>query len=201
QLPRHSPRLAAGKVVVAHLGNGSSMCAMDGCRSVDTTMGFTALDGLPMGTRTGQIDPGVLLYLMEHDGLSVPQVTDLIYKDSGLKGLSGVSSDMRTLMESPEPRAKYAIDVYIHQIAKQTCALAGTLGGLDGMVFTAGIGEHQPAIRAGVLAKLAWLGFSLDAAANAQGGPRLTTADSRAEAFAIATDEERVIAGQTLALL
>jgi len=201
QLPQVSPRLAEGKVVVAHLGNGSSMCAMDGCRSVDTTMGFTALDGLPMGTRTGQIDPGVLLYLMEHDGLGLKQVTDLIYKESGLKGLSGVSSDMRTLVESPEPRAKYAIDVYIHQIAKQTCALAGTLGGLDGMVFTAGIGEHQPLIRAGVLRKLAWLGFDLDDAANTANGPRLTASDSRAEAYAIATDEEYVIAKQTWALV
>ncbi len=201
QLPSIAPRLAKGKVVVAHLGNGSSMCAMDACRSVDTTMGFTALDGLPMGTRTGQIDPGVLLYLMEHDGMTVQQVTDLIYRHSGLKGLSGISSDMRTLVETSELRAKYAIDVFIHQIAKQTAALAGSMGGLDGMVFTAGIGENQPLIRAGVLEKLGWLGFTLDRSANAEGGPLLTAPESRCQAYAIPTDEECIIAQQTLALI
>lgn len=201
QLPKIAPRLANGRTVVAHLGNGSSMCAMHAGRSVDTTMGFTALDGLPMGTRTGQIDPGVLLYLMEHDGLSLQELTDLIYRESGLKGLSGISSDMRTLAESPEPRARYAIDVYVHQIAKQTGGLAASMGGLDGMVFTAGIGEHQPMIRAAVLKKLAWLGFTLDEQANQAGGPLLTTKDSACEAYAIATDEERVIAEQTLGML
>lgn len=201
RLPEISPRLSQGKTVVAHLGNGASLCALDGGRSVDTTMGFTALDGLPMGTRTGQIDPGVLLYLLEHDGLSLPQLTDLLYRESGLKGLSGLSSDMRVLAESIDSKAKFAIDVYVHQIAKQTAALAGSMGGLDGMVFTAGIGEHQPQIRAAVLEKLAWLGFDLDAAANEGGGPLLTTPGSRAEAHAIPTDEEYVIAAQTLALL
>lgn len=201
RLPEISPRLGKGKVVVAHLGNGASLCALDACRSVDTTMGFTALDGLPMGTRTGQIDPGVLLYLMEHDGLSLRQLTDLLYRDSGLKGLSGISSDMRTLVESQEQRAQYAIDVYVHQIAKQTAALAGSMGGLDGVVFTAGIGEHQPAIRAAVLEKLSWLGFSLDATANERGGPLLTLAESQSEAYVIPTDEESVIARQALRFL
>jgi len=200
QLPKVSPRLARGKAIVAHLGNGASLCALDACRSVDTTMGFTALDGLPMGTRTGQIDPGVLLYLLEHDGLTVQQLTDLLYRDSGLKGLSGISNDMRTLEQSSESQAKFAIDVYVHQIAKQTAALAGSMGGLDGMVFTAGIGEHQPAIRAAVLEKLAWLGFVLDPASNERGGPLLTVPGSSAEAYAIPTDEEHVIAEQTFAL-
>ena len=198
QLPVVAPRLAKGKTVVAHLGNGASLCALDGGRSVDTTMGFTALDGLPMGTRTGQIDPGVLLYLMEHEGLSLPELTDLLYRQSGLKGLSGLSSDMRTLIDSQDAQAQSAVAVFVHQIAKQTAALAGTLGGIDGMVFTAGIGEHQPKIRAAVLKKLDWLGFRLDVAANDAGGPMLTTAESSAAAFVIATDEERVIADQTL---
>jgi acetate kinase len=198
RLPDVSPKLAEGKVVVAHLGSGASMCALDQCRSVDTTMGLSALDGLPMGTRTGQIDPGVLLYLMQHEGMNVDQVVNLLYRESGLKGLSGVSNDMRTLQTSGEERAKLAIEVFVHQIAKQTMGLAGSMGGLDGIVFTAGIGEHSPAVRAAVLRKLAWFGFALDDGANEAGGPLITTAESAKAAYVIPTDEELMIARHTV---
>ncbi len=201
RLPAVSPALAEGKVVVAHLGSGASLCALDNCRSVDTTMGLSALDGLPMGTRTGQIDPGVLLYMLQHEGLSVDQLSDLLYRESGLKGLSDVSNDMRVLEASGEDRAKLAIEVFVHQITKQTLALAGTLGGLDGIVFTAGIGEHAPAIRASVLNRLAWFGFELDDAANADDGPLLMTVASAKPAYVIPTNEELMIAQHTLDVL
>ncbi len=201
RLPAVSPALAEGKVVVAHLGSGASLCALDNCRSVDTTMGLSALDGLPMGTRTGQIDPGVLLYMLQHEGLSVDQLSDLLYRESGLKGLSDVSNDMRVLEASGEDRAKLAIEVFVHQITKQTLALAGTLGGLDGIVFTAGIGEHAPAIRASVLNRLAWFGFELDDAANADDGPLLTTVASAKPAYVIPTNEDLMIAQHTLDVL
>ena len=201
RLPEVAPDLAAGKVVVAHLGSGASLCALDRCRSVDTTMGFSALDGLVMGTRTGQIDPGVLLYLMQHEGMSVDQVSGLLYRESGLKGLSGISNDMRALEASGEERAKLAIGVFIHQIAKQTMALAAGMGGLDGLVFTAGIGEHSTAVRAAVLEKLAWFGFALDAAANRAGGPLITTPESAKAAYVIPTDEELMIARHTVAVV
>jgi len=198
RLPDVAPDLARGKVVVAHLGSGASLCALDGCRSVDTTMGFSALDGLVMGTRTGQIDPGVLLYLMQHDGMTVDDVANLLYRESGLKGLSGVSNDMRSLQASGEDRAKLAVEVFVHQIAKQTMGLAGSMGGLDGLVFTAGIGEHSPAVRAAVLRKLAWFGFALDEAANEAGGPLITAAESAKAAYVIPTDEELMIARHTV---
>ena len=201
RLPTIAPALADGKVVVAHLGSGASLCALDACRSVDTTMGLSALDGLPMGTRTGQIDPGVLLYMLQHEGLSVDQLSDLLYRESGLKGLSGVSNDMRALEASGEDRAKLAIEVFVHQIARQTLALAGTLAGLDGIVFTAGIGEHAPAIRAAVLRKLAWFGFDLAEVANDGGGPLLTSTASAKAAYVIPTDEELMIAQHTLDVL
>lgn len=197
-LPELAPDLAKGKVAVAHLGSGASMCALDQCRSVDTTMGLSALDGLPMGTRTGQIDPGVLLYLMQHENMTVDAVANLLYRESGLKGLSGISNDMRALEQSSEERAKLAIDVFVHQIAKQTMGLAGSMGGLDGIVFTAGIGEHSPPVRAAVLEKLEWFGFKLDAAANEAGGPLITTPDSAKAAYVIPTNEELMIARHTV---
>lgn len=198
RLPDVAPDLAKGKVVVAHLGSGASLCALDGCRSADTTMGFSALDGLVMGTRTGQIDPGVLLYLMQHEGLTVDEVANLLYRESGLKGLSGVSNDMRSLQASGEDRAKLAVEVFVHQIAKQAMGLAGSMGGLDGIVFTAGIGEHSPAVRAAVLRKLAWFGFALDETANEADGPLITAAGSAKAAYVIPTDEELMIARHTM---
>ena len=198
RLPDISPTLAEGKVVVAHLGSGASLCALDHRKSVDTTMGLSALDGLVMGTRTGQIDPGVLLYLMQHEGMTVDQISNLLYRESGLKGLSGVSNDMRALEASSEDRAKLAIAVFIHQIAKQTMGLAGSMGGLDGLVFTAGIGEHSPPVRAAVLEKLSWFGFAVDVAANNAGGPLITKAESTKAAYVIPTDEELMIARHTV---
>lgn len=201
RLPEVAPKLAVGKTVVAHLGSGASLCALDSCMSVDTTMGFTALDGLPMGTRTGQIDPGVLLYLLEHEKMTLPELTNLLYRESGLKGLSGISSDMRDLLASPEENAKHAIDVFVHQIAKQTAGLAATMGGLDGMVFTAGIGEHQPAIREAVVKRLDWLGFELDHDANSTGALLITKPESRSAAYVIPTDEERMLGEHTRSVL
>jgi acetate kinase len=193
--------LRAGRVVVAHLGNGASACAMQGGVSVATTMGFTALDGLPMGTRSGAIDPGVVLHLIQARGMSADQVQDLLYKRSGLLGLSGgISSDMRDLLASGDPRAGFAVDFFCLAVARAIASLAVTLGGLDGIVFTAGIGEHAAPVRARVLGHLAWLGVALDAAANDAHGPRITTAESRVVALVLPTDEERMIARHTAAL-
>jgi acetate kinase len=193
--------LREGRVVVAHLGNGASACAMQGGVSVATTMGFTALDGLPMGTRSGAIDPGVVLHLIQARGMSADQVQDLLYKRSGLLGLSGgISSDMRDLLASGEPRAGFAVDFFCLAVARAIASLAVTLGGLDGIVFTAGIGEHAASVRARVLGHLAWLGIALDAAANDALGPRITTAESRVVALVLPTDEERMIARHTAAL-
>ncbi|SFK64384.1 acetate/propionate family kinase [Falsiroseomonas stagni] len=193
--------LRAGRVVVAHLGNGASACAMRAGVSVATTMGFTALDGLPMGTRSGAIDPGVVLHLIQARGMSADQVQDLLYKRSGLLGLSGgISSDMRDLLASGDPRAGFAVDFFCLAVARAIASLAVTLGGLDGIVFTAGIGEHAAPVRARVLGHLAWLGVALDAAANDAHGPRITTAESRVVALVLPTDEERMIARHTAAL-
>jgi acetate kinase len=193
--------LREGRVVVAHLGNGASACAMQGGVSVATTMGFTALDGLPMGTRSGAIDPGVVLHLIQARGMSADQVQDLLYKRSGLLGLSGgISSDMRDLLASGDPRAGFAVDFFCLAVARAIASLAVTLGGLDGIVFTAGIGEHAAPVRARVLGHLAWLGVALDAAANDALGPRITTAESRVVALVLPTDEERMIARHTAAL-
>ena len=169
KLPETAPSLAAGKVVVAHLGNGASLCALAAGRSADTTMGFTALDGLPMGTRCGALDPGVILYLLQAKGMSADAVEHLLYSQSGLLGVSGVSSDMRALIESRDPRAQEAIELFAFRIARETGALASTLGGLDGFVFTAGIGEHVALVRRQVCERLAWLGVALDDAANERG--------------------------------
>jgi acetate kinase len=177
------------------------MCALLGGRSLESTMGFTALDGLPMGTRPGQLDPGVVLHLIEEKAMAPAEVTRLLYNDAGLKGLSGVSNDMRDLLGSPEPGAAFAIDHFVHRTALHAGQLAAALGGLDGFVFTAGIGEHAPAIRSRIAGRLAWLGAALDAAANEAGATRISTADSRVELLVIPTDEELMIARHTLALI
>ncbi|MFY9314836.1 MAG: acetate/propionate family kinase [Burkholderiales bacterium] len=192
---------AAGKVVVFHLGNGSSMCAIAGGRSVASTMGFTAVEGLPMGTRTGSLDPGVLLYLMDQRRMDARALEKLLYKQSGLLGMSGVSSDMRDLLESREPRAKIAVDVYVYRIGRELGSLAAALGGLDAVVFTGGIGENSAAIRERVCRDAGWLGLALDERANAAGGPRISTRGSRVAAWVIPTNEELMIARHTQQLV
>jgi acetate kinase len=200
-LPSIDPTLANGRVVVAHLGNGASMCAMYAGRSMDSTMGFTAVDGLPMGTRTGQLDPGVMLYLMQEKGMGAKQIEELVYKRSGLLGLSGVSNDMRALEASADPRAAEAIDYFIFRIIREVGALAASMGGIDALVFTAGIGEHARSVRERVCQGIAWLGLSFDAEANLRHGPLISTANSRLKAYVIPTDEERMIALHTLTAL
>ncbi len=197
-LPNYLGSAADGRVVVAHLGAGASMCAMRGRRSVATTMGFTALEGLPMGTRTGALDPGVILHLMSERRMSLTAVTELLYKQSGLLGMSGVSSDMRDLLASEEPRSAYAIDVFVYRVARELGSLAAALEGLDALVFTGGIGEHAAPIRARVCRDAEWLGVRLDAAANARGGPRISADGSRASAWMIPTNEELMIARHTV---
>ena len=197
-----SPALSAGRVVVAHLGNGASLCAMQAGRSMETTMGFTALDGLMMATRCGSLDPGALLYLMQSRGMPARDVEDMLYHQSGLLGVSGISSDMRDLAASDDPRARQAVEVFMHRIVQCAGGLVAHLGGLDGVVFTAGIGEHDPALRAAVCAALSWLGLALDDAANAAGGTaRISAAGSKVEAWVIPTDEEAVIARHAVAVL
>jgi acetate kinase len=199
-LPQHDPRAAAGKTVVLHLGNGASMCGLLGGKSVGSTMAFTALDGLPMGTRSGNLDPGVILYLLQELRMDAAAIESLLYKESGLLGVSGVSSDMRELLESTEPRAKLAIDLFVYRIGRELGSLAAALGGLDAIVFTAGIGERAAAIREAVCRQAVWLGVELDPAANAAGGPRISTDSSRVSAWVIPTNEELMIARHTLAL-
>ena len=197
-----SPALAGGRVLVAHLGNGASLCAMQGGRSVETTMGFTALDGLMMATRCGSLDPGAVLYLLQARGLSAQDVEGMLYHESGLLGVSGVSGDMQELAASGDPRARQAIDLFTYGIVRCAGGLVAHMGGLDGIVFTAGIGEHDPALRAAVCSALSWLGLALDEPVNAAGGAgRISTAASRVEAWVIPTDEEAVIARHTQALL
>ncbi len=193
-----APAMAAGRAIVAHLGNGASLCAMRDGRSVDTTMSFTALDGLVMGTRCGSIDPGVLLYLQRQRGMSVREVEDLLYHRSGLLGVSGLSSDMRALLASDDPRAEEAIALFTYRIACEAGALASALGGLDGFVFTAGIGEHAPEVRQRVCEQLEWLGVRLDAEANALGRDRISGSGSQIEVRVIPTDEEAMLARHTL---
>jgi acetate kinase len=191
------PSLAAGKVIVAHLGNGASLCALDAGQSIDTTMGFTALDGLMMGTRCGALDPGVILYLQQQAGLTVEAVQTLLYEQSGLLGVSGVSSDMRALLASAEPAAQCAVDLFTFRIAREAGALMAALGGLDGMVFTAGIGENAPTVRAAVAERLGWSGLVLDPQANATGAGLISPPGSRLKAWVIPTDEEAMIARHT----
>ena len=200
-LPEVDPRAAAGRSIVLHLGNGASMCAIHGGRSVASTMGFTAVDGLPMGTRSGNLDPGVVLYLMDELKMDARAIEKLLYQQSGLLGVSGVSSDMRTLLASAEPRAKFAVELFVYRIGRELGSLAAALGGLDALVFTAGIGEHAAVIRERVCRAATWLGVELDPAANAAGGPRLSMADSRVAAWVIPTNEELMIARHTRRLL
>lgn len=195
-----APEVADKRVVVAHLGNGASLCALVQGRSIDTTMGFTALDGLPMGTRPGALDPGVVLYLIAQKRMDAPAIEQLLYHDCGLKALGG-TSDMRDLLASSAPDARLAVDYFVHRIAQCTAALAATLGGLDGFVFTAGIGENAAPIRAAVGAKLGWLGLSVDAAANSAHRPRISPPGSRVGVYVIPTDEELMIARHTLEVL
>lgn len=196
-LPQHDARAAAGKTVVLHLGNGASMCAIQDGRSVASTMGFTAVDGLPMGTRSGSLDPGVILYLMQELKMDAAAIESLLYRESGLLGVSGISSDMRELLESNEPRAKLAIDLFVYRISRELGSLAAALGGLDAIVFTAGIGERAVAIREAVCRQAEWLGVVLDTAANAAGDPRISAASSRVAVWAIPTNEELMIARHT----
>jgi acetate kinase len=200
-LPGFDAKAAGGRTVVLHLGNGSSMCAIRAGKSVASTMGFTAVEGLPMGTRCGSIDPGVLLYLMDQRGMDARAIEKLIYNQSGLLGVSGISSDMRTLLASEDPRAKLAVDLYLYRIRRELGSLAAALGGLDAVVFTAGIGENAPVIRERVCRDAAWLGLELDAAANGASAPRISAPASRVSAWVIPTNEELMIARHTRTLL
>ncbi len=200
-LPELDARAAVGRTVVAHLGNGASLCAMHEGKSVATTMSFTAIDGLPMGTRCGSLDPGVLLYLMSRHGLDLRALEDLLYHQSGLLGVSGISSDVRTLLASPDARAAEALDLFVYRIGRELGSLAAALGGIDALVFTGGIGENAVPIRARVCRDAAWLGLEFDEGANATGGPRISRPGSRVSAWVLPTNEERMIALHTRRLL
>jgi acetate kinase len=200
-LPQVAPEIATGRVIVAHLGSGASMCALKGGRSIESTMGFTALDGLPMGTRPGQIDPGVVLYLLSEKGMSASNVQNFLYRDCGLKGLSGISNDMRELEASEDPNAKLAVDYFVYRVGLNAGMLAAALQGLDAFVFTAGIGENSVRIRARIADQLGWLGVTLDEAENSRHGRLISRSDSRIPVYVIPTDEELMIAQHTLSLL
>jgi acetate kinase len=200
-LGRIDPDLTRGRVIVAHLGNGASLCAMRNGESQDTTMGFTALDGLVMGTRCGAIDPGVVLHLLSQKSMSPAEVERLLYAQSGLLGVSGLSSDMRTLHQSQDPRAAEAIDLFVWRVAREVGGLISSLAGLDGLVFTAGIGENDPAIRALICQRLAWVGIVIEPTANQANAPLISTPASKVAVRVIATDEERMIALQTISAL
>ena len=196
-LPQVDPRAAQGRTVVLHLGNGASLCAIHAGKSVASTMGFTAVDGLPMGTRSGNLDPGVVLYLMDELKMDARAIEKLLYQQSGLLGVSGVSSDMRTLLDSAEPKAQFAVELFVYRIGRELGSHAAALGGLDALVFTAGIGEHAAPIRERVCQAAAWLGVELDPAANATGGPCISTTGSRVPVWVIPTNEELMIARHT----
>lgn len=196
-----APKIADQRVIVAHLGNGASMCAIFAGRSIETTMGFTALDGLPMGTRCGQIDPGVILHLMTETGMTATEIQDLLYRESGLKGLSGISSDVRDLLESDSPQAAFALDYFVYRVGLYAGTLAAALNGLDAFVFTAGIGENSALMRARIVEKLAWLGAELDPVANAEGKLAISTSSSRIVLLVVPTDEELMIARHTLEVI
>lgn len=202
-ISRHLPELlgerARGAVVVAHLGSGASLCGLRDLRSITTTMGFTALDGLVMGTRCGALDPGLVLQWFQHDGLKAAEVGDLLYRRSGLLGVSELSADTRDLLANSDPRARQAIDLFVASIVRQIGAVAAAIGGLDALVFTGGIGTHQPEIRAEVVERLGWLGLALDPEANAAGHLQIASGTSRVPIFAMATDEEAVMAAQAVA--
>ena len=199
-LPEFDTRAANGRTVVAHLGSGSSLCALDGGRSIATTMSFSTLDGLMMGTRCGTVDPGVILYLLDHHRLSAAEVQRLLYEQSGLLGVSGITSDMRELLASPDLRAAEAVDQFVYRIGRELGSMAAALHGIDAIVFTGGIGENAAAIRARVCRDAAWLGLELDADANVSGGPSISTASSRVAAWVIPTNEEALIAHHTCRL-
>ena len=201
RLPSIAPDIARGRVVVAHLGSGASMCAISGGKSVESTLGFTALDGLPMGTRPGQLDPGIVLYLMSEKGMSAKEIERFLYNECGLKGLSGISNDVRELLASKDPRAKLALDHFVYRISLYAGMLAAAMGGIDGFVFTAGIGENAPAIREAVAERLAWLGLDFDREANASGKTLISYTSSRVACYVIPTDEELMIARHTLAVV
>jgi acetate kinase len=200
-LPEVAPEIAKGKVIVAHLGSGASLCALNDGKSVDTTMGFTAVEGLCMGTRPGSIDPGAVLYLFQNLGLSVKEVEAILYKKSGLIGISGISNDMRDLLGRAEPEAKLAVDYFIYRIAKEIGALAAALGGVDALVFTAGIGENSSEIRRRVCEASAWLGIDIATETNDQNATRISTPQSKISVWVIPTNEEMMIALHTGELL
>ena len=200
-LPQHAPEIAEGRVVVLHLGNGCSACALKAGASIATTMGFTALDGLPMGTRCGALDAGVVLHLIQTKGMAAEALVDLLYRRSGMLGLSGVSSDFRELLASAEPRARFAIDVFCYCTARWIGSLAAALGGLDGAVFTAGVGENAAPIRSAICRACGWLGLELDEAANSEHRTRISTPKSRVAAYVIKTDENLMIARHARALV
>ena len=200
-LPDFVPDRANGKIIIAHLGNGASLCAVERGRSIATTMGFTPLDGLMMGTRAGTLDPGLILYLLQQEGMSPAAVEHLLYHQSGLLGVSGLSSDMRDLLASAQPSAREAVDLFVYRISRELGSLVAALGGLDALVFTAGIGEHAAEIRARVCADAAWAGVALDGQANTGGGPLISSPGSRVSAFVIPTDENFMIARHTQQLL
>ena len=200
-LPEVAPEIAGGRVIVAHLGSGASLCAMNDRKSIDNSLGFTALDGLCMGTRPGALDPGVVLYLFQNLGLSAKEVETILYKKSGLLAISGISNDMRQLLSSSEPRARLAVDYFVYRVAKEAGALAAVLGGIDGFVFTAGIGENSAEIRRQICEACAWLGIELDEKANERRGPRISLPQSKVGVWVIPTNEELMIARHTGLLL
>jgi acetate kinase len=197
-LPTLEPALADARIIVAHLGSGASLCALHKGRSIATTMGFSPLDGLVMGTRCGTIDPGVLLYLMDRHAMDARALEHLLYYQSGLLGVSGISSDMRTLLASGDPHALEAIELFVYRAGREIGSLAAALGGLDALVFTGGIGEHSDLIRAQVCRQAAWLGLELDEAANAATATRISTLESKLSAWIVPTDESLMIAHHTL---
>ena len=200
-LPAQAPEIANGRVIVLHLGNGASMCAIDRGRSVASTMGFTAVDGLPMGTRCGSLDPGVVVYLLDELKFDARGIEKLIYQQSGLLGVSGISSDMRTLEASDAPDAKFAIDLFVYRIGRELGSLTAALGGLEAIVFTAGIGENSVSLRERVCRDAAWLGIELDREANRNGASRISASGSKVAAFVIPTNEELMIARHVQQLL
>jgi acetate kinase len=200
-LPDVASEIAKGRVIVAHLGSGASLCALKDGKSMDSSFGFTALDGLCMGTRPGALDPGVVLYLFQNLGLSAKEVETILYKQSGLLGISGISNDMRDLLGRNEPEARLAVDFFVYRAAKEIAALAAVLGGIDGLIFTAGIGENSPEIRSRICEACAWLGLELDREANVNRGPRISTSQSKISAWVVPTNEELMIARHTWSLL
>jgi acetate kinase len=200
-LPEHAPEIANGRVVVAHLGNGCSACAMRNRVSIATTMGFTALDGLPMGTRCGELDAGVVLHLIQQKGMSAEALVDLLYRRSGMLGLSGISSDFRELLASDNPRARFAVEVFCYRVAGHIASLAAALGGLDGIVFTAGVGENASPVRSAICRACEWLGLELDEAANGKHRERISKPNGRVAAYVIKTDENLMIARHARALV